>query len=100
MLAANRERSIEKITSAKIAIELEDAIQQQAGTVNPRRKILDQAMDSRIDYLQSQLAQLQRENEELKKENAKLYKALGKKNLNLDFIIQGEVRWQRIFQHG
>ena len=117
MLAANRERSIEKITSAKIAIrrlmedgerisvpklikltglsrgffyknaevrkELEDAIQQQAGTINPRRKILDQAMDSRIEHLQSQLVQLQRENAELKKENAKLHKALGKKNLNL-----------------
>lgn len=117
MLAINRERSREKITSAKIAIrelmedgervsvpklmkltglsrgffyknaevrrELDDAIQQQAGTINPRRKILDQAMDSRIEQLQNQLAQLQRENAELKKENAKLHKALNRKNLNL-----------------
>lgn len=117
MLAMNRERSREKITSAKIAIrelmedgervsvpklmkltglsrgffyknaevrrELDDAIQQQAGTINPRRKILDQAMDSRIEQLQNQLAQLQRENAELKKENAKLHKALSRKNLNL-----------------
>lgn len=117
MLAINRERSREKITSAKIAIremmedgervsvpklmkltglsrgffyknaevrrELDDAIQQQAGTINPRRKILDQAMDSRIEQLQNQLAQLQRENAELKKENAKLHKALSRKNLNL-----------------
>ena len=94
MLAINRERSREKITSAKIAIrelmedgervsvqklmkltglsrgffyknaevrrELDDAIQQQAETVNPRRKILDQAMDSWIEQLQNQLAQLQR----------------------------------------
>lgn len=117
MLAINRERSREKITSAKIAIrelmedgervsvpklmkltglsrgffyknaevrrEMDDAIQQQAGTINPRRKILDQAMDSRIEQLQNQLAQLQRENAELKKENAKLHKALSRKNLNL-----------------
>ena len=117
MLAINRERSREKVTSAKIAIrelmedgervsvpklmkltglsrgffyknaevrrELDDAIQQQAGTINPRRKILDQAMDSRIEQLQNQLAQLQRENAELKKENAKLHKALNRKNLNL-----------------
>ncbi len=117
MLAINRERNREKITSAKIAIrelmedgerisvpklmkltglsrgffyknaevrrELDDAIQQQAGTINPRRKILDQAMDSRIEQLQNQLAQLQRENAELKKENAKLHKALSRKNLNL-----------------
>lgn len=117
MLAINRERSREKVTSAKIAIrelmedgerisvpklmkltglsrgffyknaevrrELDDAIQQQAGTINPRRKILDQAMDSRIEQLQNQLAQLQRENKELKKENAKLHKALSRKNLNL-----------------
>lgn len=79
MLATNRERSIEKITSAKIAIELEDAIQQQAGTVNPRRMILDQAMDSRIDYLQSQLAQLQRENEELKKKMPNYIRLLGRR---------------------
>ena len=117
MLAINRERSREKITSAKIAIrelmedgerisvpklmkltglsrgffyknaevrrELDDAIQQQAGTINPRRKILDQAMDSRIEQLQNQLAQLQRENAELKKQNAKLHKDLSRKNLNL-----------------
>lgn len=117
MLAVNRERSREKVTSAKIAIrelmedgerisvpklmkltglsrgffyknaevrrELDDAIQQQAGTINPRRKILDQAMDSRIEQLQNQLAQLQQENAELKKENAKLHKALSRKNLNL-----------------
>lgn len=117
MLAINRERSREKVTSAKIAIrelmedgerisvpklmkltglsrgffyknaevrrELDDAIQQQAGTINPRRKILDQAMDSRIEQLQNQLAKLQRENAELKKENAKLHKALNRKNLNL-----------------
>lgn len=117
MLAINRERSREKVTSAKIAIrelmedgervsvpklmkltglsrgffyknvevrrELDDAIQQQAGTINPRRKILDQAMDSRIEQLQNQLAQLQRQNAELKKENAKLHKALSRKNLNL-----------------
>lgn len=117
MLAINRERSREKVTSAKIAIrelmedgerisvpklmkltglsrgffyknaevrrELDDAIQQQAGTINPRRKILDQAMDSRIEQLQNQLAQLQRENAELKKENAKLHNALNRKNLNL-----------------
>lgn len=117
MLAINRERSREKVTSAKIAIrelmedgervsvpklmkltglsrgffyknaevrrELDDAIQQQAGTINPRRKILDQAMDSWIEQLQNQLAQLQRENAELKKENAKLHKALNRKNLNL-----------------
>lgn len=117
MLAINRERSREKVTSAKIAIrelmedgervsvpklmkltglsrgffyknaevrrELDDAIQQQAGTINPRRKILDQAMGSRIEQLQNQLTQLQRENAELKKENAKLHKALSRKNLNL-----------------
>lgn len=117
MLAIKRERSREKITSAKIAIwelmedgerisvlklmkltglsrrffyknaevrrELDDAVQQQAGTVNPRRKILDQAMDSRIKQLQHQLAQLQRENAELKKENAILHKVLGRKNVNL-----------------
>lgn len=62
--------------------EIDTAIEQQAGTVDPRRSILDKAMDSRIELLQ-QVAKLKQENENLKKENQKLQKALNKKSLGV-----------------
>ena len=66
-----------------IRSEIDRAIEQQAGTIDPRRSILDKAMDRRIELLQQQVTKLKKENEELKKENAKLQKALNKKSLNI-----------------
>lgn len=66
-----------------IRSEIDRAIEQQAGTVDPRRGILDKAMNDRIELLQQQLAKLKRENEALKKENERLQKALNKKSLNI-----------------
>lgn len=63
--------------------EIDTAIEQQAGTVDPRRSILDKAMDSRIELLQQQVAKLKQENEKLKRENQKLQKALNKKSLGV-----------------
>lgn len=117
MIIINKERSNEKIASARIAIrrlledgerisipklmkmtglsrgffyknstirsEIDRAIEQQAGTVDPRRSILDKAMEGRIELLYQQVTKLKMENEELKKENMKLQKALNKKNLNI-----------------
>ena len=68
--------------NAEVRKAIDDAVERQAGIIDPRRKILDQAMDSRIMLLQQQLSKLQSENEMLKKENQKLHKALNKKNLN------------------
>lgn len=117
MIETNKERSDEKIASAKRAIrklmedgerisvpqlmkmtglsrgffyknaivraEIDRAMEQQAGTVDPRRSILDQAMDSRIELLQQQIAELKRENAKLLAENQRLQKALNKKSLNI-----------------
>lgn len=117
MIEINKERSDEKIASAKRAIrklmengerisvpqlmkmtglsrgffyknaivraEIDRAIEQQAGTVDPRRSILDQAMDSRIELLRQQVAELKRENAKLLTENQRLQKALNKKSLNI-----------------
>ena len=58
-----------------IRADFDRAVEQQAGTVDPRRGILDKAMDGRIELLQ--------ENDALKKENQKLQKALNKKSLNI-----------------
>lgn len=117
MIETNKERSDEKVASAKRAIrklmengerisvpqlmkmtglsrgffyknaivraEIDRAMEQQAGTVDPRRSILDQAMDSRIELLQQQIAELKRENAKLLAENQRLQKALNKKSLNI-----------------
>lgn len=59
------------------------ALEQQAGMIDPRRSILDMVMDSEITALHEQIRMLQRENEKLKAENEKLQKALDRKNLSL-----------------
>ena len=117
MIETNKERSDEKVASAKRAIrklmedgerisvpqlmkmtglsrgffyknaivraEIDHAMEQQAGTVDPRRSILDQAMDSRIELLQQQITELKQENAKLLAENQRLQKALNKKSLNI-----------------
>lgn len=62
--------------------ELDRAMQQQAGMVNPKRYIGDLVLKSRIELLEQQVRELQRENEGLKKEKKKLEKALDKKEMN------------------
>lgn len=62
---------------------IDDVVERQAGMVDPRRSILNMAMDNRIELLQQQVADLKRENDILKKENQKLQKALNKKSLNI-----------------
>lgn len=66
-----------------IRTQMDDAMERQAGTVDPRRGILNMAMNNRIKLLQQQAAELKRENEMLRKENEKLQKALNKKSLNI-----------------
>lgn len=66
-----------------IRAEIDRAVEQQAGMIDPRRSILDKAMDGRIELLQQQVAKIKQENETLKKENQKLKKALDKKSLNI-----------------
>ena len=63
--------------------ELDRALEQQAGMSNPRKKILDMAMDSEIEALHQQLRAAQQEKEKLVKENEKLKKALERKNRDL-----------------
>lgn len=62
---------------------MDQAVQQQAGKLNPRKHILNKAMDDRIGLLQEQLAITKRENEMLKAENLKLKKALEKKSRSI-----------------
>ena len=62
--------------------EMDRAIEQQAGIIDPRKKIIDHAMENQISLLEQQVASLKVENGLLKKENQKLKKALNKRELN------------------
>lgn len=63
--------------------ELDRALEQQVGMIDPRRGILDLAMNGEIELLRGQMIELRRENEELKQEIQRLKKALGKRNLEM-----------------
>ena len=63
--------------------EIDRALEQQAGMIDLRRTIIDQAMEREMELLQQQVRKLKYENENLKKENEKLKKALARKELNL-----------------
>lgn len=65
-----------------IRAEIDQAVE-QVGMVNPRKHILDKAMDDRIGLLMQELAMLKRENNTLKQENEKLKKALTQKSRNV-----------------
>lgn len=63
-----------------VRAEISRALEGQAGTIDPRRNILDKAMGGRIELLEQQVRELKQENEELRKENRKLRKGLGKQD--------------------
>ena len=61
---------------------MNQAIEEPAGMIDPRREILNMAMEKQIELLNQKVAALTRENGELKKKNEKLQKALKKQDLN------------------
>lgn len=61
---------------------MNQAIEEQAGMIDPRREILNMAMEKQIELLNQKVAALTRENKELKRKNEKLQKALRKQDLN------------------
>lgn len=63
--------------------EVDRALEQQAGMVDPKRYIGDMVLKSRIELLEQQIRDLKRENEGLIKRNKSLEKALNKKELNM-----------------
>lgn len=67
--------------------ELDRAFEQQAGMSNPKKKILDMAMNHEIQALLRQLREVQQDNEKLMKENETLKKALERKNRDLIYIL-------------
>lgn len=69
--------------NAIVRADIDRAMEQQSGTIDPRRNILDQAMDRRIELLRQHIAELKFENAKLQAENQRLQKALNKKSLNI-----------------
>ena len=63
--------------------EMDRALEQQAGMIDPKRYIGDIVMKKRIELLEQQVRELKREKEQREKENVRLQKALNKKDLNL-----------------
>ena len=61
---------------------MNQAIEEQAGMIDPRREILNMAMEKQIELLNQKIEALTRENSELKKKNEKLQTALKKQDLN------------------
>ena len=61
---------------------MNQAVEQQAGMIDPRREILNMAMEKQIELLNQKIAVLSRENGELKRKNERLQKALRKQDLN------------------
>ncbi len=58
---------------------LDEALEKQVGMADPRRAVLDRAMDGQLLKLHELVRTLKRENQKLIDENQKLKKALGKK---------------------
>lgn len=62
--------------------EMDRAVEQQAEMIDPRRGILNMALEKQNTLLQQQIIHLKREIEDLKKENEKLQKVLKKKDIS------------------
>lgn len=62
--------------------ELDRALECQVGMIDPRRSIINHAMDQQILRLQKQIAEQKQKIESLEKENAKLKRAIDQKSVN------------------
>lgn len=82
MEKVNRKRKTNFYKNPTVRDTLNQAVEQQAGMIDPRREILNMAMEKQIELLNQKVAALSRENKELKRKNEKLQKALRKQDLN------------------
>ena len=62
--------------------ELDRALECQVGMIDPRRSIINHAMDQQILRLQKQIADQKQKIESLEKENARLKRAIDQKSVN------------------
>lgn len=62
--------------------ELDRAMECQVGMIDPRRSIINHAMNHQIQRLEKQIADQKRKIESLEKENARLKRAIDQKSVN------------------
>ena len=62
---------------------LDKALEQQVGMTDPRKHILDMAMENEIERLHEKIRTLQSENRILQEENEKLQRALSRKKSSI-----------------
>ena len=63
--------------------EIDRALEQQAGMVDPRREVMDMAMNSELAMLHKQVEELKAENERLRQELAATKKSLAKNHVGI-----------------
>ena len=63
--------------------EIDRALEQQAGLTDPRREVLDMAMNHELAMSQQEAERLRKENEQLRQELEVAKKALAKKNVGV-----------------
>ena len=63
--------------------EIDRAMEQQAGLVDPRREVLDMAMNHELAMSQQEVERLRKENEQMRQELEVAKKALAKKNVGV-----------------
>ena len=62
--------------------ELDRAMECQVGMVDPRRSIINHAMDQQIQRMQKTIAEQKQKIESLEKENARLKRAIDQRSVN------------------
>lgn len=62
--------------------ELDRALECQVGMIDPRRSIINQAMDQQIQQMQRKILELEKKNGRLEEENKKLKKAVDQKSVS------------------
>ena len=91
MLTEREKVTVPKLTKSRgffyknetVRKEMDRALEQQAGMIDPKRYIGDIVLKNRINVLEEQIRELKREKEQMEKENVRLRKALNKKDLNV-----------------
>ncbi len=63
--------------------EIDRALEQQASLADPRREVLDMAMNHELAMSQQEVERLRKENEQLRQELEVVKKALAKKNVGV-----------------
>lgn len=61
----------------------DEAAKAQPGIADPRRRVLDLAMERKMDLLEKKCKKLEQENAKLKEENKKLSQSLKQRNLDI-----------------